>query len=128
MEVEPKGCKFSWWSNPRNGHVTIEKLDKILANWAWRSLYQNAMVVALPPISSDHSPIVFWPKPKMSSGSSFKYEAFWEDHEDCEYIIKKGWQRKSGEEDDWDKFLKKSKICKRTLMRWHHRTFKRANE
>lgn len=34
MDLELKGCRFTWHSNPRNGVVTKEKIDRVLCNWA----------------------------------------------------------------------------------------------
>ncbi|KAJ1426096.1 Endonuclease/exonuclease/phosphatase superfamily [Sesbania bispinosa] len=76
MELDHKGCKFTWISNPINGFTTRKRHDRVLVNWPWRSYFQHALAIASPPISSDHSPIIMWPKPKLNSGKSFKYEAF----------------------------------------------------
>ncbi|KAJ1405861.1 hypothetical protein SESBI_25514 [Sesbania bispinosa] len=85
-----KSCKFTWQSNPRNGIVVKEKIDRVLANWPWRMLYENALATALPEISFHHSTIILWPKPKLSSCNSFKYEAKWVEHEDCAAIVREG--------------------------------------
>ncbi|KAJ1405731.1 hypothetical protein SESBI_25644 [Sesbania bispinosa] len=89
--MELRVCKFTWFGNPRNGMVTKEKLDRVLVNWPWRSLFQNALSMALPPTSFDHSPIVLWYEPKSSHPTQFKYEAFWEENEGCQDTIKEGW-------------------------------------
>ncbi|KAJ1377318.1 Endonuclease/exonuclease/phosphatase superfamily [Sesbania bispinosa] len=95
MDLELKGCKFTWSSNPRNGFVTREKLDRVLVNWPWRTCYEHALAAALPQISSYHSPILLWPYPDGTSGSSFKYEAYWEEHPDCAQVIEKGLAKRS---------------------------------
>lgn len=41
-------------------------------------------------ISSNHSPIILEPKPNLKSGHSFKFEAFWNEHEDCHQVIQRG--------------------------------------
>ena len=51
------------WTNMREGNTNVkEELRRILANWAWRSLYPNATVEPLPAIASDHSPINLTPR------------------------------------------------------------------
>ncbi|KAJ1399226.1 Zinc finger, CCHC-type [Sesbania bispinosa] len=85
MDLELKGCKFTWFSNPRNDFVIREKLDRILVNWEWRSLFPNALAMVVPTCSSDHTPIIFWPKPRLKSGKIFKFEAFLEEHEELEF-------------------------------------------
>lgn len=64
MELNLKGCRFTWASNSRNGVIVREKLDCALGNWPWRSSFPHAIVTALPIVSSDHSPMIFLPSPK----------------------------------------------------------------
>lgn len=90
MEMELQGCSFTWMSNPRNGVIVKEKLDRVLVNWPWRSDHPNAIATALPIVSSDHSPIVFQPFPKEKSGVSFHFEAFWAEHVDCCGVVEEG--------------------------------------
>lgn len=73
MDMELKGCAYTWISNPRNGVVVQEKLDRVLVNWPWRYEHPNAFVTALPIVSFDHSPIVLNLKPKEKSGVEFKF-------------------------------------------------------
>lgn len=90
MDLDLKGSKYTWFSNPRDGFVTREKLDRVLVNWPWRMEYQHAIAIALPIISSDHAPVSLNPTPKASSGNNFKYEELWEEHEECDTTIRQG--------------------------------------
>lgn len=128
MDLNLNGCKFTWASNRRNGFVTREKLDRVLVNWPWRSCYPHAIGLALPFVSSDHSPIVLQPSPNDKSGVSFKYEAFWEEHPDCRDVIRKGWVGLTEEDNPWKKYIERANSCKRELQRWHKKQFKRADE
>lgn len=128
MDLDLKGNKFTWRSNPRNGFVTREKLDRVLANWAWHSNYPYALAIALPIITSDHAPIILQITPKNKSGISFKYEAFWDDNDECKDVIQQGWAQGEESMDNWDTLLKKSKSCKRNLEKQHKQTFKKADE
>lgn len=127
IDMDLKGEKFTWRSNPRNGFVTREKIDRVLVNWPWRSGYPHALVLSLPMVTSDHTPLVLQLTPKNKSGVQFKYEAFWDDHEDCEEIIKQGWVNEAEREDEWEDFISRTKGCKKNLQEWHKRTFKRAD-
>lgn len=100
----------------------------MLLNWTWRSLFPHAVATTLPIISSDHSPIIFRPRPKHKSGVSFKYEAYWEENEECREVIKEGWTKWNEDGEPWEVFLQRSKECKKSLQAWHQRTFKRADE
>ncbi|KAJ1416156.1 hypothetical protein SESBI_17681 [Sesbania bispinosa] len=104
MDMDLKGCKITWNSNMCHGFITKERLDMVLVNWPWRALFPNALALALPIVSSYHFPIIFWPKPQLSSGQTFKYEAFWNEHEDCEQVVRDGWQGSTQEEDPWKKY------------------------
>lgn len=63
MDMELKGCRFTWVSNPRDGLVTKEKIGRVLVNCDWRLMLPNATVVALPMVNSGHSPIILHPSP-----------------------------------------------------------------
>ncbi|RYR72279.1 hypothetical protein Ahy_A02g006475 [Arachis hypogaea] len=64
------------FSNPRNGFVTRERLDRVFVNWEWRRLYQNATLTALPAIGSDHYPLVLRLEPREKFERHFKYKAY----------------------------------------------------
>ncbi|RYR79498.1 hypothetical protein Ahy_A01g004314 [Arachis hypogaea] len=93
MDIDLKEKKFTWFSNPRNGFVIRERIDRALVNWEWRRLYQNATFATLPGIGSDHCPLVLRLEPREKFERHFKFEAYWEDHEDCEKIIKQRWEK-----------------------------------
>ncbi|KAJ1438736.1 Zinc finger, CCHC-type [Sesbania bispinosa] len=88
MDIDLKGSTFTWFSNPRNGIVTKEKIDRVLANSAWRLKFPNALAMAFPVVSSDHTPILFEALPQEHSGRQFKYEVMWDEHPDWKEIPK----------------------------------------
>lgn len=59
MDLDLKGNKYIWASNPRDGVVTFQKIDRIPVNWGWRYLYPHAIGLALPIVNSDHSPLCY---------------------------------------------------------------------
>lgn len=91
MDLDLKGNKYTFSSNPRDGIVTYQKIDRVLVNWGWRFLYQHATGIALPILNSDHSPIVLLPYPPVVCPKFFRYKSFWEDHEDCRKVVSEGW-------------------------------------
>ena len=124
--MEIKGCRFTWMSNPRNGFITKERIDRLLVNWEWRQIYPNAIMTATPPISSYHSPPILTCKPKVGDGGLFKYEMYLEDHEDCHRVIDEGWNVEQFDEDPWGNLLSRFQSCKRTLTKWDKEQFKNA--
>lgn len=41
-DLDLKGCKFTWVSNPMDGYVTIQTIDRILVNWNWLAMFPHA--------------------------------------------------------------------------------------
>lgn len=76
IDLDLKGCKYTWVSNPMDGHVTKQKIDHIVVNWDWLAMFPHAIGIALPIVNSDHSPLLLKPKPPLTSGKQFRYEAF----------------------------------------------------
>lgn len=121
------GCKFTWTSNPRNGFLTKEKIDRVIYNWHWKMQYPHATALALPAITSDHSPILVEPIPRTRSGQQFKYEAYWNDHDDCKKVVSQGWTGPPTNPDNWKDTIQRMKTCKRHLSSWQKTTFKAAD-
>ncbi|RYR45123.1 hypothetical protein Ahy_A07g030984 [Arachis hypogaea] len=64
MDVDLKGSRYTWFSNPRNNFVTRERLDRVLVNWKWLQMYQNVILKATPAISSDHCALILETQPR----------------------------------------------------------------
>ncbi|RYQ92149.1 hypothetical protein Ahy_B09g098304 [Arachis hypogaea] len=128
MDVDLKGSKYTWFSNPRNNFITRERLDRVLVNWNWLQIYQNVSLKAAPAISSDHCALILDLQPRGRIKREFKFEAFWAEHEECKEVIKKGWQQDEGNRNCWGKFIRKRNRCIRELMKWSKRKFKRADK
>ncbi|RYQ97024.1 hypothetical protein Ahy_B08g092996 [Arachis hypogaea] len=128
LDMELQGMKYTWFSNPRNGCVTKERLDRVLVNWEWRRAFQHATLSALPPISSDHAPLVLDVKPRGRRIKSFKFEAFWVDHADCDAVIRRGWSSSGYTgSDHWENLNRRMQNCKKELTKWSRTSFKRAD-
>ncbi|XP_025679206.2 uncharacterized protein [Arachis hypogaea] len=104
-----------------------ERIDRALVNWKWRHKFPNASLIAMPAVSSDHTPIVLRLQPKYKADKSFKFEAFWNDHKECEEIIKMSWKKKEHSNNEWGRLLKKMRNCKENLRNWSRKTFARAD-
>lgn len=78
-----------------------KKIDRVLANWAWRELFPHALATTHPIVNSDHAPIILKPIPPHRSGTNFRYEDFWEDSEECREIVANAWNSKVEAEDTW---------------------------
>ncbi|RYR04149.1 hypothetical protein Ahy_B06g083735 isoform B [Arachis hypogaea] len=86
MDVDLKGNKFSWFSNPRNNFITRKKLDR-----KWMQIFQNAILKASPAVSSDHCALILETQPLIRTRKDFRFETFWVEHEECKEVIKWSW-------------------------------------
>ncbi|XP_015946638.1 uncharacterized protein LOC107471660 [Arachis duranensis] len=127
FDLELQGMKYTWFSNPRNGCVTKERLDRALVNWEWRRVFEHATLSALPHISSDHCPLVLNVKPRGRRIKNYKFEAYWVDHVDCDTVIRRGWTAAAIGANHWTDLNRKILNCKKELNKWSKATFKRAD-
>ncbi|RYR78811.1 hypothetical protein Ahy_A01g003669 [Arachis hypogaea] len=118
MDLDLKGGKFTWFSNPRNGFVIREKIDMALVNWEWMSMYQNASLSLMSAVSSDHCPLILDVIPVHRVRKYFKFEAYWADHKDCSNVVKRGWCKEEQNGDEWDKISRNINNCKGELKKW----------
>ncbi|XP_072080829.1 uncharacterized protein [Arachis hypogaea] len=81
----------------------------------------------MPTVSSDHTPIVLRLQPKYKVDTSFKFEAFWNDHKEREEIIKMSWKKDEHSNNEWGRLLKKIRNRKKNLRNWSRNTFARAD-
>ncbi|XP_057418021.1 uncharacterized protein LOC130712200 [Lotus japonicus] len=128
MDLDLKGNKFTWHSNQRDGFITREKIDRVLTNWHWRSIFPNASAMAYPQISSDHSPVLLDPSPPTWSITPFKFEVFWEEHEQCQEMVNQGWSNPMTNDNCWQDLSNRIRNSKRTLWTWQKKVFKVADK
>ncbi|RYR45942.1 hypothetical protein Ahy_A07g031711 [Arachis hypogaea] len=115
-------------SNPRDSVVMRERIDRAMVNWEWRQLFNHDNLIAFPAISSDHCPLLLNTRPTQNIPRLFKYEAYWDDKEECKEIIKEVWTRGNDNVDDWNRLINKTRNCIKTLKEWNRTSFRRANK
>ncbi|KAF7811130.1 putative ribonuclease H protein At1g65750 family [Senna tora] len=85
------GPGFTW----ERGGVAA-RLDRALANMGWRNMFPEASVLHLPPLKSDHSPILIRTHGMVDSGAHkdrpFRFLASWLLHDDFPNVVKDSWQ------------------------------------
>ncbi|XP_015969290.1 uncharacterized protein LOC107492746 [Arachis duranensis] len=128
MDIDLKGSRYTWYSNPRNNFVTRERLDRVLVNWKWLNIHQNAILKAAPAISSDHCALILETQPRDRIKKEFKFEAFWAEHEECEEVIRRSWEHQVENRNWWSQFNRNRSKCIRELTEWSRRKFKRADK
>ncbi|RYQ82719.1 hypothetical protein Ahy_B10g101285 [Arachis hypogaea] len=79
------GSRCTWFSNPRNGFVTRERIDRVMANWEWWSLNQQGFPFSF--TGCEFRPLIL----EFKNHSNLRYN--WTDHKECKEIVKKGWNK-----------------------------------
>uniref|UniRef100_A0A803MKN4 CCHC-type domain-containing protein n=1 Tax=Chenopodium quinoa TaxID=63459 RepID=A0A803MKN4_CHEQI len=87
------------WSNNRGGEENIqERLDRFLANRAWRDFFQGSFVTHLSKRKSDHLPILLCikeatpsQKKKKKKKRLYRFEEMWLRDENCADIVSEAW-------------------------------------
>ncbi|KAF7815419.1 ribonuclease H [Senna tora] len=109
------GTTFTW----NRGSVSI-RLDRVIANESWRSLFCEAAVVHLPKYKSDHCPL--WLRLNPASNDSarcdrpFRFLAPWVMHEGFSCVVKDAWRDGVNWGDGLNSFYDTVKI-------WNRKTF-----
>lgn len=104
------------WSNNRRGPDRIfERLDRVLANGAWCSIFPKTQCIHELAIGSDHTPIHLSLDLSDQRGrKSFKFEDMWFEKTECLEAIKKAWTR-GGRIKGPDDYFGKIKTCQYEL-------------
>lgn len=109
-----QGPPFTWLKG-----ALMERLDRMLINNEWRLRFQQAVVHHLPPLKSDHRPLLVKfqrdPQPNRFR-RPFRFYAGWLSHEDFPNFLSKCWDQGS----DWsDKML----TLQSSLRKWNDDVF-----
>ena len=97
IDMGSKGPKFTWRGGVRNGGDRVyERLDRCFGNAQWRQMYQDANVIVLPRVKSDHHPILVELERKRgrvhSNDRPFQFEAAWLQHKEFAEFVNKSWE------------------------------------
>lgn len=124
MDLECKGCAFTW-TNRRAGEENVKaRLDRVLCTMEWRIAYPTAEAIALPAIGSDYNPILLSLFPKTGrKPREFKYEAYWLEDEDCRQLVKRSWEASKGKN-----MADKLHLVAVQLATWSKRRFPNARK
>jgi hypothetical protein len=92
IDLNFSGCFYTWTNKSEKPRFVARKLDKVLANEYWMSVFGRTIVEFKSGGISNHYPAIisagimrsFDPKP-------FKFYSFWIDHEGLLDWVKEGW-------------------------------------
>lgn len=105
------------WSNKRPEDPIAKKLDRLLCNGHWLSLYPNSQTSFLPPDFSDHSPSILDQAVPLPSGGSkpFKFFNYLTKHPDFLSITGTAWIQAGNRASSLSYLCMKLKTIKRAL-------------
>lgn len=83
------------WTNRRKGSANIqERLDRGFSNVQWKIRFQEATLIHLQEIHSDHRPLLIHMEiAGPSQPKSFKFEAMWTTYPATGFVINEAWNR-----------------------------------
>jgi hypothetical protein len=115
------GPKFTW-SNCQEGVALIrERLDRGVANRAWRNAFPDAEVCVEASACSDHAPLLLSlmrPRGGGRKHARFFYEAGWASDKNCQEVIKVAWDRTGLHDIGWAQLKSKLAGCVDGLKEW----------
>ncbi|GKA83517.1 zinc knuckle CX2CX4HX4C containing protein, partial [Tanacetum coccineum] len=91
-DVNKTGLRFTWNQNPKGEHVTLKKIDRIMANLDFYSSFVGSSAFFLPYRISDHSPAVLRiPMESTSNPRPFKFSNLLVHNNRFKDIVANGW-------------------------------------
>ncbi|KAL9660516.1 hypothetical protein QQ045_025331 [Rhodiola kirilowii] len=115
------GDRFTY-SNRRRGDDDVRaRLERVVVNQAWRSLFPNAVVKHSIANSSDHTPIVLFlsERAKVNKEKIFHFEPMWLRHMDFKDRVREFWKEQEGVYD----FAEKLRRFMQSLNKWNWSAF-----
>nr|POF20964.1 hypothetical protein CFP56_39987 [Quercus suber] len=130
-EVKPfiKSKRYTWCNSRLGEQRTLIRLDRGVANKAWKSMFPKASVHHLAMSASDHCIIVLYLKRKIPTRPAkrrFMFEAMWTRDERCKQIIENAWD--PFRDDTNFRIHERLKSCQDHLQSWNREVFGNVNK
>ncbi|XP_035539663.1 uncharacterized protein LOC118344032 [Juglans regia] len=128
LEMNSQGGKFTWCNGQQGLSRAWAKLDRVLLDANFLSLFPTAHCLYLPRTTSDHCPMVieFLSDPFSYGPPPFRFQQMWVEHPDFMTLVQKVWYESvigSG----LFKLATKLKKLKVALRVWNKSVFGRTN-
>ncbi|XP_043717887.1 uncharacterized protein LOC122665818 [Telopea speciosissima] len=123
IDLPTHGPQFTW-SNKRQGGANITiKLDRALANHAWRTTFPDTAVLVQAALNSDHCPLIIDSEGgKFKGQRPFRFKSIWFRHLECKQTAMTAWAPVATT-DATPILFKKMQRCKLIFKRWNKEVF-----
>ena len=115
-----KGYTYTWSNKRPSDANTKLRLDMAVATMEWRAKFLITTISHLPPLASDHLPILVHVKSvqrfQQKFKKGFKFEETWLPWEDCGVVVKDAWDMMGGGELGLASIKEKIKFCGEELQ------------
>ncbi|CAN0925275.1 hypothetical protein LINGRAHAP2_LOCUS34659 [Linum grandiflorum] len=93
IDVALEGHQFTWWKSKGTPEAVEERLDRVVANAAWHTLYPYAKLVNMVASASDHSPLVLYTNREPPRGQQrlLRFENWWKKETLLKPFVEKVW-------------------------------------
>lgn len=120
-ELESRGPMCTWHNGQEAENFTMEKLDRVVANYEWLARFPKVEVSINAAVFSYHLPIsisVYGDMNLRRQGQGFRNEAKWAKNQECKAVIKKIWQVKGNSHGTWGSVNGKLTATRKGLKEW----------
>ena len=122
-EIPPKGPYLTLTNNRQGKDVVWERLDRGFADYNWFKNHENALLINLPVVRSDHGAMILYTKKDEGFHKRpYHFEAMWITHPSCEKVIK-NYRNIEVTGSPSFKLALKIKLVRNDLKRWNKEVF-----
>ena len=91
VHLDTSGSFFTWTNGSASSHVEL-RLDRSLCDTNWFETWPFTSCIALPRVTSDHSPLIFSATKFSPNGARpFRFQSMWLQHPNFRDIVAKCW-------------------------------------
>jgi hypothetical protein len=117
--------KFTWQNCQEGDCFVKERLDRGVANNAWRGLFPDAEIIVTSTIFSDHAPIFLTltrGRGVQRRSRGFRFESSWAMEKNYQNLVAGIWNRARAHGNKWDSLHSKLHACVQGLITWQRET------
>lgn len=124
IEMASKGSAFSWCNGQHGLARSWARLDRVLLDVSFLSVFPNAICSYLPRSTSDHAPMCIEFKQDLFSygPTPFRFQQLWVEHHNFLDCVRQAWALRSGGS-TIQNLIMKLKQTKVALRAWNKRVF-----